>query len=58
VSDEQKLPTAPHPNCSIVEEDLTYASGSIPGNQKVLGVGWNPVSDVLEFDLRGITNSL
>jgi len=54
-SDEQKLPTCPCPNCSIVEEDSTYASnilaGSIPGSQKVLGAGWNPVSDVLEFDL-------
>jgi len=24
-SDEQKLPTAPRPNCSIVEQDTTYA---------------------------------
>ena len=45
-----------------MEEDSTYASnllaGSIPGSQKVLGVDWNPVSDVLEFDLRDIASSL
>ena len=61
-SDEHKLPTATCPNGSVVEEDSTYASnllvGSIPGSQKVLGVGWNPVSDVLEFDLSDIASSL
>ena len=45
-----------------MEEDLTYASNllaeSIPSSQKVLGVGWNRVSDVLEFDLRDRASSL
>lgn len=61
-TDEQTLPTATHLNGSVVEEDSTYASnllaGNIPGSQKVLGVGWNPVSDVLGFDLRDIASSL
>ena len=45
-----------------MEEDSTYASnllaGSTLGSQKILGVGWNPVSDLLEFDIREIANSL
>ena len=49
-------------NCKVVEEDTTYTSGlldgSMAGDQKVLGVSWNHVSDVLEFDIRGIAQSL
>ena len=45
-----------------MEEDTTYTSGLLegntPGGQKVLGVSWNPVSDVLEFNIRGIAESL
>ena len=45
-------------NSRTVEEE-TYTSGllegNMPGGQKVLGVSWNPVSDVLEF---GIAKSL
>ena len=28
------------------------------GGQKVLGVTWNPVSDVSEFDIGGVAQSL
>ena len=45
-----------------MEEDATYTSnlltGSIPGGHKVLGVSWDPVRDVLLFDIRDIANSL
>ena len=47
---------------SVSEEDMTYTSGLLegsgPGGQKVLGVSWNPVSDVLEFDIRTLAQSL
>lgn len=60
--DEQKLPNNSCTNSSVMEEDSTYTSnllaGSTAGSLKVLGVGWNPVNDVLEFDLREIANSL
>ena len=59
---EQELSTDAHSKSSIIEEDTTYTSnllaGSVSGGQKVLGVGWNPVNDVLEFDIREIANSL
>ena len=49
-------------NSNVVEDDMTYTSGllkgSVPGDQKVLGVSWNSVSDVLEFDIRGVAQSL
>ena len=45
-----------------MEEDTTYTSellvGSMPGGQQVLGVSWNPVNDMLEFDIRGVAQSL
>ena len=45
-------------NSNVVEDDMTYTSGllegSVPGDQKVLDVSWNSVSDVLEFDIRGV----
>ena len=45
-----------------MEEDTTYTSdlleGSVPGGQKVLGVSWSPISDMLEFDIRGVAKSL
>ena len=60
--DEQKLPNNSCTNSSVMEEDSTYTSnllaGSTVGSLKVLGVGWNPVNDVFEFDLREIANSL
>ena len=60
--DEQKLPNNSCTNSSVMEEDSTYTSnllaGSTAGSLKVLGVGWNPVNDALEFDLREIANSL
>ena len=65
ITDE--LPSAQKPptldtNSRVIEEDITYTSGllegNMPGGQKVLGVSWNPVSDVLEFDIRGIAKSL
>ena len=41
---------------------MTYTSrlleGNVPGSQKVLGVSWNPVSDMLEFDIREVAQSL
>ena len=41
---------------------ITYASGllegSMPGGQKVLGASWNPVSDALAFNIRGVAQSL
>ena len=41
-----------------MEEDTTYTSGlligSLPDGQWVLGVSWNPINDVLEFDIRCI----
>jgi len=47
---------------SIMEEDEIYTSnlltGNKPGGQKVLGVSWEPTSDVLLFDIRTIVNSL
>lgn len=47
---------------SVVEEDTTYTSnlleGSVPGGQKIFGVSWNPVTDVLEFDIREVAKSL
>ena len=56
------LPTSTPSNHNVVEEDSTYASnllaGSTLGSQKILGVGWNPVSDLLEFDIREIAKSL
>ena len=64
ITDE--LPSAQKPptldtNSRVVEEDTTYTSGLLEGNmpegQKVLGVSWNPISDVLEFDIRGIAKS-
>ena len=55
-------PPAVDTNSRVVEEDTTYTSGLLdghmPGGQKVLGVSWNPVSDLLEFDIRGIAKSL
>ena len=57
----QKPPTSGN-NYKVVEEDTTYTSelleGSMPGSQKVLGVSWNPVNDMLEFDIRGVAQSL
>ena len=45
-----------------MEEDETYTSnlltGSKPGGQKVLGVGWDPTSDMLLFDISAMVNSL
>ncbi|XP_065891666.1 uncharacterized protein [Dysidea avara] len=59
---EQKLPTEVELYGCIMEEDATYTSnlliGSIPGGHKVLGVSWDPVRDVLLFDIRDIANSL
>ena len=41
---------------------MTYTSrlleGNVPGDQKVLGVSWNPVSDMLESDIREVAKSL
>ena len=41
---------------------MTYTSrlleGNVPGGQKVLGVSWNPVSDMLESDIREVAQSL
>jgi len=60
--EEQKLSTDIHPSSGVMEEDSTYTSnllaGSTPGSQKVLGVSWDSVNDVLEFDLRTIATSL
>ena len=57
----QKPPTL-DTNSKVVEEDTTYTSGflegNMPGGQKVLVVSWNSVSDMLEFDIRGIAESL
>ena len=56
----QKPPTSDN-NYKVVEEDF-YTSelleGSMPGGQKVLGVSWNPVNYMLEFDIRGVAQSL
>ena len=61
-SGERQLSTSTPSNHNVVEEDSTYASnllaGSTLGSQKILGVGWNPISDLLEFDIREIANSL
>ena len=47
---------------NVMEEDMTYTSrlleGNVTGGQKVLGVSWNPVSDMLEFDIREVAQSL
>ena len=48
---------------TVVEEDATYTDGLLAGScatgdQKVLGVRWNPSSDNLEFDLTNIARSL
>ena len=41
---------------------MTYTSRllerNVPGGQKVLGVSWNPVSDMLESDIREVARSL
>ena len=62
IAAEQKLPTEVELYGCIMEEDVTYTSnlltGSIPGGHKVLGVSWDPVRDVLLFDIRDIANSL
>jgi len=59
---EQISPADLHSNSSVIEEDATYTSdlltGSGPSGQKVLGISWNPISDVLEFDVRQIAISL
>jgi len=61
-SHEQVSPADLHSNSSVIEEDVTYTSdpltGSGPGGQKVLGISLNPISDVLEFDVRQIAISL
>ena len=62
ISEEQRSPTDVEVNRSIMEEDETYTSnlltGSKPGGQKVLGVGWDPTSDMLLFDISAMVNSL
>ena len=57
----QKPPTSDN-NYKVVEEDSTYTSelleGIMPGGQKVLGISWSPVNDMLEFNIRGVAQSL
>jgi len=51
-SHKQISPADLHSNSSVMEEDATYTlssdllTGSGPGGQKVLGISWNPISDV------------
>ena len=49
-------------NSNVVEDDMTYTSGllegSVPEDQKVLGISWNSVNGVLEFDIRGVAQTL
>ena len=43
-----------------MEENTTYTStlfnNETPNRQKVLGVSWDPASDMLEFDIRSMVS--
>ena len=58
----QKLTHSRPAPCSVMEENTTYTStlfnNETPNRQKVLGVSWDPASDMLEFDIRPIAASL
>ena len=58
----QKLTHSRPAPCSVMEENTTYTStlfnNKTPNRQKVLGVSWDPASDMLEFDIRPIAASL
>jgi len=49
-------------NGDVVEENASYTStllnSEMSDSQKILGVSWNPVSDSLVFDIRGIASAL
>ena len=63
ISANNQNPSCPEPaSSSVVEENTTYTStlfnNEMSNRQKILGVSWDPDSDMLEFDIRSIAKSL